>query len=598
MAIRIPLRPLASVLRVRARGGDPAMIEAQARAKRMRKQRKREKRRAEGRLVLMAMTFFLAFCAVGWKMALVSTAEPVEPQVYVDSSPVINQRANIIDRNGVVLATNLPTASLYAHPQEMIDPVAAVDGLVAIFPDLDGDLLLRQFTGTRRFVWVKHKMSPEQQQMVHDIGEPGLNIGPREIRFYPNENLAAHILGGTRFGEEDVSAAEVIGVAGVELTFDQYLRDPANMGEPLQLSIDLTAQTTLRQVLAGGMARTNAKAAAAILMEADTGRIVAMVSLPDFDPNHRPRPPVSGDPAESPLFNRAAQGKYELGSTFKIFTAALAMETGVAGPDTMVNTRSPMMWHNFKISDFHNYGPRLSLVDVIVHSSNVGAARLALGAGAEAQQDLLRRLGFFDVLPVELPEARRSKPLLPPRWSEISTITVSYGHGISATPLHLATAYAAMVNGGLRVRPTLLQNDIHIPTEADRVISQETSDQIRRMMRQVVTRGTASMGDAQGYEVGGKTGSADKPNPAGGGYLEDALIGTFASAFPMSDPKYVLVVMLDEPVETIGSEARRTAGWTAVPVAAEIIRRVAPLLGLRPNSTPEIPDENIRLTRN
>jgi cell division protein FtsI (penicillin-binding protein 3) len=589
MEIRRPLRPLARILKARDKGIDPNLVEAEERAARLRKQRAREKRRAELRLGLMAGVFGLAFVAVGAKMGMVAMAEPMEPPARSQAPAIINFRANIVDRNGEILATNLRSASLYATPQDMADPLNAVAGLMQIFPDLNEAQLLRQFTGNRKFVWIKRKLSPEQQQAVLDLGEPGLKLGPREVRFYPNGAFAAHILGGTRFGEEGVRSAEIIGTAGVELQFDDYLRDPANDERPLQLSLDLTVQAVMQHVLAGGMARMNAKAATGVLMEADTGRIIAMVSLPDFDPNHRPPPPVSGDPADSPLFNRAAQGTYELGSTFKIFTAAQAVETGAATPDTMINTQGPLVWHNFKINDFHNYGPRLSLRDVIVHSSNVGAARLAASMGGDSQQAFLRALGLLDKLPLELPESRRALPQYPRRWSEISTMTISYGQGIAVTPVHLAAAYAAMVNGGLRVQPTLL-NAAQPVTEADRVISESTSFAMRDMLRQVVVRGTASYGEVAGYEVGGKTGSADKPNPQGA-YFEDKVIGTFAAAFPMSNPQYVLVVSLDEPKIDVLGEERRTAGWTTVPVAAEIIRRVAPLLGLRPapeNETPQV----------
>ena len=596
MDIRRPLRPLPRILKARAKGVDPDLVEAEERAARLRKQRSREKRRAELRLGLLAVFFGLAFVAVGVKMGTVAMAEPEEPRARGQAAAIISSRANIVDRNGAILATNLRTASLYATPQDMADPLGAVDGLMAIFPDLNEARLLRQFTGTRKFVWIKHKLSPEQQQAVLDLGEPGLKTGPRDLRFYPNGAFAAHILGGARFGVEGVRSAELVGTAGVELQFDDYLRDPANDGKPLQLSIDLTVQSAMRQVLEGGMQLMNAKAATGVLMEANTGRIISMVSLPDFDPNHRPAPPTSGDPADSPLFNRAAQGTYELGSTFKIFMAAQALESGAATADTMINTKGPLVWHNFKINDFHDYGARLSLRDVIVHSSNVGAARLAASMGAEAQQAFLGKLGLLEKLPLELPEARRSTPLRPGRWSEISTMTIAYGQGIAVTPVHLAAAYAAMVNGGLRVRPTLL-NTMPAPTEADRVISQSTSFALRDMLRQVVVRGTASLGEVEGYDVGGKTGSADKPSPQGA-YYTDKVIGTFASAFPMSNPQYVLVVSLDEPkIDVLGKE-RRTAGWTAVPVSAEIIRRIAPLLGLRPNVGNETPEPSILLNSN
>lgn len=579
--IRRPLRPIARVLKARETGQDPELIEAHEKAARMRKQRAHEMRRAESRLVLLAMVFLLAFCTVGWKMAALATSAPFEPIETASSAvSIVNQRADIVDRNGEILATNLITTSLFAHPQDMVDPRAAANGLAQIFPDLDAERLYKWFSGERKFVWIKRKLSPEQRQAVYDLGEPGLQFGPRELRLYPNGNLAAHILGGTSFGREGVHAAEVIGTAGVELEFDKFLRDPAENGAPLELSIDLSVQAAMRRVLAGGMAMMDAKGAAAVLMEVDTGQIISMVSLPDFDPNHRPALPVSGDPADSPLFNRAAQGKYELGSTFKLFTAALAMETGAANMETMVPTRGPLRWGRFRINDFHNYGAQLSLLDVIVKSSNIGTANLAKDMGTEVQQDFLQKLGFFEVPPIELREAQRGKPLLPKNWSELSTMTISYGHGLAATPLHLATAYATITNGGLKVVPTLLKNT-PAPTEQDRVISEETSRNVAEMLRQVVVRGTASLGEVEGYQVGGKTGTADKPNPRGG-YYEDKVIATFASVFPTDNPKYVLVVTLDEPEERSGIEARRTAGWTAVPVAAEIIRRIAPLMGLRP----------------
>ncbi len=589
MSIRRPLRPLPRILKAREKGVDPDLVEAEERAMRLRKQRTQEKRRAETRLGLMAAVFGLAFLVVAGKMIMVATAPTDMQESRRGGSAIIHTRANITDRNGAILATNLLSASLYVTPQNMADPPRAAAGLVEIFPDLNEERLMHTFTGRRTFAWIKHKLSPEQQQAIIDLGEPGLLIGARESRFYPNAAFAAHILGGTRFGEEDVRSAELVGTAGVELQFDDYLSDPANSERPLALSIDRTAQVIMREQLAGGIRRLNAKAATGVLMEANTGRIIAMVSLPDFDPNHRPPPPTSGDPADSPLFNRAAQGTYELGSTFKIFTAAQAIEIGEATPDTIINTRSPLVWRNFKIRDYHDYGSQLSLRDVIVHSSNVGAARLAVRIGGEAQKAFLRRLGLLDRLPLELPEVRRALPQYPRRWSEIYTMTISYGQGISVTPVHLAAAYAAMVNGGLMVRPTLL-NDYEPPTEADRVISESTSIEIRDILRQVVQRGTASMANVEGFDVGGKTGSADKPNPQGA-YYEDKVIGTFAAAFPMYDPQYVLIVSFDEPKIDVLGEERRTAGWSAVPVAGQIIRRVAPLLGLRlapENETPQV----------
>jgi cell division protein FtsI (penicillin-binding protein 3) len=316
-----------------------------------------------------------------------------------------------------------------------------------------------------------------------------------------------------------------------------------------------------------------------------SGEVLALVSLPDFDPNDRPNPLVEGDPADSPLFNRAMQGVYELGSTFKIFAAAQAMELGLVNPESMVDANAPMRWGRHLIEEFRkkNYGPFLSVTDIIVKSSNVGTARMALMIGGERQQAFYKSLGLFDPTPLELVEAPKARPLIPARWPEIVTITTSYGHGMSASPMHLAAAYGAIANDGILVKPTLLKRTL--PPEGVRVMREEVADASVKMLRAVVTEGTASLAEVEGYEVAGKTGTADKPKRTGG-YYQDKVINTFAAVFPASDPKYVLIVTLDEPVDTSGPEPRRTAGWTAVPVAAEIVRRTAPLLGLRPIAPP------------
>lgn len=578
--IRTPLRPLARILSARSRGENPDVIERENIRIRHEAMRDSARARAEGRLMMLAAAFLLAFGAVGFQMGVLASTDPAEPAAATGGASIVAQRADITDREGRILATNLVTHSLYAQPQMMVDPADSAKKLAAIFPDLDVARMKKDFTGSRKFIWLKKKISPEQMQRVHEIGDPGLLFGPREMRLYPNGAIAAHVLGGASFGREGVSSAEVVGTAGVEKTFDTWLRDPANGGAPLQLSLDLTIQSTVEDVLHGGMKLMNAKGAAAVLMDAKSGEIVALASLPDFDPNTRPAALTKGDPSDSPLFNRAVQGVYELGSTFKIFAIAQALDLGLVSPETMVDTRGPLVWGKFRIRDFHNYGPELSVTDVIVKSSNIGTAHVAQMIGGTRQQEFLGKLGLFDATPVELVEAPGAKPLKPAKWPEITTLTVSYGHGVAASPLHLAAAYATMVNGGTRVAPTLLRRPNAAPGQ--RVIGEPTSAIIRGMLRQVVQRGTATFGDVQGYEVGGKTGTADKPKPTGGGYYKDKVVATFAAAFPMSDPQYVLVVSLDEPVETSGTEPRRTAGWTAVPVGAEIIRRAAPLLGLRP----------------
>lgn len=578
---RTPLRPLARILSARQKGENPDHIERENIRLRAEDTRARALHRAEGRLLVLGLCFFAAFCVVGARMGLLAASVPEEPRSASTGTEISGRRADITDRNGRILATNFSTFSLYAQPKQMVDPNHVATELVKLFPDMKVDDLKRRFTDGRSFMWLRKKLSPEQMQSVHDIGDPGLLFGPRDMRLYPNGKLAAHILGGASFGAEGVHSAEVIGTAGVERAMDARLRDPAQAATPMALSIDLTVQSTMAEVLEAGMTMMNAKGAAGVLLDVHTGEIISMVSLPDFDPNDRPQPLLKGDPGDSPLFNRSLQGVYELGSTAKIFAAAQAMELGLVNPETMVDANAPMRWGKHKIGEFegHNYGPLLSVTDVIVKSSNVGTAHLALKIGGERQQAFFKSMGLFDAVPIELTEAPGSGPLIPKRWADIVTITTSYGHGMSVSPMHLAQAYAAIANDGVLLPPTLLKRD-KIP-QGTRVMSAQVAQASALMLRQVVTRGTASLGEVAGYEVGGKTGTADKVKK-GGGYDKGKNINTFASMFPVSDPQYVLVVTLDEASENTGPKPRRTAGWTAVPVAAEVIRRVAPLLGLRP----------------
>ena len=578
---RIPLRPLGKVLAARQRGETTDAIEQENTRQRNHEIDSREHIKAKSRLVVLAAVFFCLYGVLVVRMGHLAASDPQVTQIQPIGSSIIAQRANIVDRRGRILATNLDTHSLYAETAHLTDPRKAADGLVKIFPDLEGDQLYKDFTGKRKFLWIKKRISPEAYQAVHDLGDPGLRFGPREMRLYPNGRLAAHILGGASFGREGVHSAEVIGVAGVEKTFDERLRKPSVSVDPLKLSIDLSVQAAVESVLGSGMSLLNAKGAAAILMNINNGEIISLASLPDFDPNHRPKLPSTGDPANSPLFNRAIQGVYELGSTFKIFAIAQALELKLVSPETMINVSGPLRWGKFKIRDFHNYGSELPVKKVISKSSNIGTARIAQEIGSIEQKKFLKSLGFFDIVPLEMVEASGGKPLLPKNWSDLSTMTISYGHGLSATPLHLAAAYAAIGNGGYRVTPTLQIQENR--KYGDRVISKAVSKQALSMLRSVVTDGTATMAEVPGYPVAGKTGTADKPSPTGR-YYDDKVITNFAALFPAGDPKYVLVVTMDEPEDTTGEEARRTAGWTAVPVAAEIITRVAPLLGLRPEN--------------
>ena len=589
--MRTPLRPLARILRARATGENPDLIERENLNRRHQALQERTQARASARLGLLALAFGVVYLTIGIRMGHLAATEPMEPVASAPGAEIVAQRADIVDRNGRILATNMTTHALYAHPADMVDPKGTAARLAEIFPELEAKALERRFTDGRKFVWIRKVLSPEQMQAVHEIGDPGLLFGPREMRLYPNGTLLAHVLGGYSFGAEGVHSAEVIGTAGIEKAMDARLRDPAQGAEPLMLSIDLSVQATVEEVLQAGILALNAKGGAAIIMDVNTGEIIAMASAPTFDPNDRPVPIVAKDaePSDSPLFNRAVQGVYELGSTFKIFAAAQAMELGLVNPETMVDANAPMRWGRHKIGEFEgkNYGPLLSVSDVIAKSSNVGTAHLALMIGPLRQQAFLKSLGFFEPTPLELVEAPGAKPLIPKRWPEIVTITTSYGHGMSASPMHLAAGYAAIANGGIYVKPTLLRQSG--PAKGIRVLSEDVARESQKMLRLVVTEGTASLAEVPGYEVAGKTGTADKPKKSGG-YYKDKVINTFASMFPASDPRYVVLVTLDEPVDTSGPKPKRTAGWTSVPVTAEIIRRVAPIMGLRPKV--ELPEES------
>ena len=545
---------------------------------------------AKRRLVFLGLCYLMGIAMILTRIVSLSNADVVEPIVAQSQTNPSAGRADIADRNGRILATNLITKTLYARPNVILDADKAATGLAQIFPDLDAEILLDKFTnGKSSFLWLKYKISPEQSQAVHDLGDPGLLFGTTDMRFYPNGDLAAHVLGGVSFGNLGAHGGELNGIAGVELYFDSRLRNPAQNGQPLRLSIDLGAQAVMRRVLQGGLKTMDAAAGSAILMDIHTGEILSMVSLPDFDANDRSNPIYQKKlRGTSPLFNRAVQGVYELGSTFKSFTIAQQLNAGKVRPETLINTKGPIIFGGHKIRDLHNREPVLSVSDILIKSSNIGTARMAHATGADAQKDFLGALGLLAPSEIELKEAAGARPLSPNRWGEIQTMSVSYGHGIAVSPLHLASAYATLANGGFRVVPTLIRADINADTDANtvdrvRILSEETSQDMRKMLRRVVVDGTATLGNVAGYDVAGKTGTADKVNPKGG-YYKERVIANFASVFPAADPRYVLVVVLDEPKITTLGEEQRTAGWTAVPVAAELISRMAPILGLAPIS--------------
>ena len=531
------------------------------------------------RIYILLFTFIFAFIVIGTQMVLMA----INPISIRDDRKVnLNNkfdRKDIIDTNGVLLATNVKVNSLYAHPSEIINKEKVINSLLKIFPDSDKENLIKKLYSNKPFVWLRKTISPEQQNLVKDIGQPGLYFGPREMRIYPNGTSAAHILGGTRYGLESVDSAEILGTAGVELFYNKKLSNEDNPLEPLQLSIDIKIQALVEEILENGIKLMGAKGGSVILMDSKTGEIMSLASFPKFNPNLRPRNLFKNDPSNSPIFNRAVQGIYELGSVFKIFPVALGLDTKLIETDTKFNTHNPIRISGRTISDHKYFGPNLTVEDIIIKSSNIGTVRIAQKIGSNNLKKFYEDLGLLDSTTLELPETKGTKPQQPKKWKNLETATASYGHGIAVSPVHLATAYSILVNGGVKIKPSIIKQT-KPNMQTDKIISESTSKEVRLILEKVVTKGTARDSDFGGYGVGGKTGTAEKPNPVEGGYYENKVISTFASVFPISTGKFVMVVTLDEPENNFGSESYRYASKTAVPVAAKIISRVAPLLNL------------------
>ena len=534
------------------------------------------------RLIAILTAFVLVFFLIGTQM-IIMAMNPDSKIIQTEANRgEISGRKDIEDRRGKLLATNITVNALYAHPHEIIDKNKVVLELANIFPDLEIQFFRDKLMSKKPFVWLRKTISPKQQQSVKDIGQPGLYFGPREMRVYPNGEIASHALGGSRFGNERVDGAEVIGTAGVELYFDKFLRKIDDGDSKLELSIDVTIQSLIEQILKDGIGLMGAKGGSVVLMESKTGEILSLASFPEFDPNRRPKNLFKDDPANSPIFNRAVQGIYELGSVFKIFTVALALDEKFVELGTKVNTKGPLRIGGRRISDHKYFGPSLTVEEVIVKSSNIGTVRIANKIGSVRLKEFYKQLGLLEKTNLELPESKLIVPQFPKKWKGLETATASYGHGIAVSPIHLAVAYSSLVNGGHKVEPTLLKKQAKVEGRSF-IISETTSQLVRSLLGQVVMKGTAKESNFGGYNVGGKTGTAEKPDPIKGGYYEDKVISTFASVFPISTADYVLVVTLDEPENNLGSESFRYASKTAVPISAKIISRIAPLLGLKTN---------------
>ena len=521
-------------------------------------------RKAVIRLRIVMVLFVAGFAGIGVQMGRIALFTPSATfRAYESDTAISSARRAIEDRKGRVLAMNMKTHSLYAHPDRRLDPQIAAQRLGAIFPDLSVSALERKFNRENTFAWVKRSISPEQMQTVLGLGEPGLLFGRREMRFYPNGPIAAHVLGGARLGQQSVHAAEVLGRGGVEAFYDADLRDTTHAPFPLRLSLDLTIQTITEHTLEQGMRELGAKGAAAVMMDIHTGEVLALASLPDFDPNDTRRAPLGGTQADAgiaPAFNRAVQGAYEMGSVFKLFTIAQALELNLIGPHTQIDVRGPVRIDGLSVRDSRDLGTALSVHDVLVRSSNVGTAQIARLIGGARQREFLKSLGLMDATGLEVHEARRMRALFPEgEWRRDSALTISYGYGLSTSVVHVATAFATLANGGRRVYPTL--HPRRAPVTGVQVVSPEVSRALLAMLRDVVqaSHGTARPARIGNLDFGGKTGTAHKLDKRGE-YDDERVIAIFAGVFPMDAPRHVLVVMLDEPEDRTGPEPRRSAG--------------------------------------
>ncbi|MDA1131784.1 MAG: penicillin-binding protein 2 [Proteobacteria bacterium] len=513
------------------------------------------------RLVVVGGFLALIFLSIAARLVILASPGAVGLHGSDAAGAAVPLRGDIVDRNGVVLATSLAVASLFADPNQVLDAAGAADALAPLLSGMDRDDLLSRLTSDRDFVWLARHLTPRQQADIHNLGIPGIDFRFEQRRVYPHGALTGHVVG---FADVDDH-----GLAGVEKGMDDELRAG---GGALRLSVDIRVQHVLHDELARAMQTFDAVAAAGTVIDVATGEILAQVSLPDFDPNR-----VTESSADA-RFNRATLGVYEPGSTFKILTAAMALEYATATLDEKFDATGPLRVDRFTVRDTHPENRWLTMSEVFIYSSNVGAARIAMEIGPERQRAFLERLGLLRRPQFELAEV--GAPIVPRPWGEVSMTTIAYGHGIAVSQLHLAAAYAAIVNGGLRVEPTLRAVDR--PVAGERVLSRATSDALGAMLRLNVLRGTGRQADAEGFVVGGKTGTAEKA--VAGGYNTDALISSFVAAFPMDAPRYAVLVMLDEPKGNEATAGFATAGWTAAPATAAIIARIAPLLGVAPRT--------------
>jgi cell division protein FtsI (penicillin-binding protein 3) len=529
-------------------------------------------------LVLVAMFGLFIMLLIG-RLATLALFESSRA-FGATTTEYVPDRGDIVDRNGVPMARSIFGYAVWVNPKNILgDKRELATQLATIFPDTPAAEFYAKLTAEKPG-YIRKRALPEEVRRVHDLGEIAIEFPREATRLYPQHDLAAHVLG---FVNRDGK-----GALGMERVMNDHLRDPAKRGTPLNLSLDVRVQAALESELAAGMANTGAKGAAGVILDVQTGEVVAMATLPSFNPN-RPifadipdlgQNIVNGRYPITRQTNNVTNRVYELGSTFKPLTVAAALDAGtVRDLSIRYDATRPLEIAGFKISDTHPAGRWLNTPESLVHSSNVVTAQIADNLGAVRMNNMLRNMHFNGRPEIEL--AEKAMPIYPKKWGRLTNMTVGFGHGIAVTPLHLASAYAAIVNGGIYRPATMFKTKADSKRSGKRVFSASTSARMRQLMRMIVVDGTGKKADAEGYRVGGKTGSAEKPGV--GGYSRNLVVATFAAAFPMDNPRYVILAMLDEPKGTEASSFQRTAGYTAAPVVRKTITRIGPLLGIIPD---------------
>src|SRR5215831_6501970 len=530
--------------------------------------------KTRARIALALCIFALGYAVIAARLVMFAAAsEGHGGRRIIAQDAMATARPDILDRNGEILATDVRTQSLFAEPHRIIDVDEASELLTAVMPDIDAAELRTRLASKRRFVWLKREITPEQREQIHRLGIPGVGFLPENKRVYPNGAEVSHLLGHVNIDNQ--------GTAGIEKWLDaRGLADLHLAGlatdrlqKPVELAVDLRVQHALRDELIAARARFKAVAAAGVLTDVRTGEVVSMVSVPDYDPNN---PREALDPTR---INRLTTGVFEMGSTFKALTVAMALDSGKITLRSSFDASHPLQYGKFAIHDFHAQNRVLTVPEIFTYSSNIGTARMALTVGIEHHKWFLRKMGQLNRLRTELPES--AEPLVPKRWAELNTVTIAFGHGLSVAPLQAVAAISALMNGGRLIPPTFLKrSEAEALALATQVVKPETSEKMRYLMRLNVEKGTATKADVKGYYVGGKTGTSDKV--IGGRYSKTKVLTSFTAVLPADQPRYQLLIMLDEPKPTAETHGFATSGWNAVPVGGAVISRIAPLLGLEP----------------